>query len=153
MADTMNYVNPLGGHEVIADVLGQIRRRLATDCNLRQTDGYSGGYSGEVKIKLRLHAVKTSEVEMLIPISQSPEVQAPAVTSFLPKEIEAVEVEEVVTIPLEDNLGTVRDRITDNSEKSIESEAEPQTEEEVPSEPRAKRKYTRRAALAGAMSE
>jgi hypothetical protein len=156
MADT-NYTNPLGGHEVVADVLGQIRRRLSSDCNLRTTDGYSGGYSGEIKIKLRLNAVRITEVEMTVPITQSPQIQAPAPETIPAENLEPVEVDETLSIPVEDNLAEVRERIEDNSEKAIEAEAEaelvPAVAEEGDSSARTKRKYTRRAALAGAISE
>ncbi len=157
MSDT-NYTNPLSGTEVIADVLGQVRRRLSTDCNLRATDGYSGGYSGQVTIKLSLNAVRSTPVEMTIPISQSPNVQAPSADSFSADELEPIEVDEKISIPVEENLVAVRDRINENSEKSIEADTEPVTEENVESDGtesaiRAKRKYTRRAALAGAVTE
>ena len=155
MASDLNYTDPLSGSDVVADVLGQIRRKLATDCNLRQTDGYSGGYSGEVKIKLRLNAVRSVEVEMEIPIAQSPELPAPAPESFPPEDLEPIEIDELIMIPVNDNLVEVRERIAANSEKALEAEAEaqdavPDTEDTTV---RTKRKYTRRAALAGAISE
>ena len=154
-SDPINYTNPLGGHEVVADILGQIRRKLLTDCNLRMTDGYSGGYSGEVTIKLRLHAVRTTPVEMEIPITQSADVVAPPADAFPPEDVQFVEIHEAIKIPVEENLLAVRDRINDNSEKAIEAESEmaAQPEDEGEMAPRAKRKYTRRSALAGAISE
>jgi hypothetical protein len=156
MADVKNFTNPLGGHEVVADILGQIRRKLLTDCNLRMTDGYSGGYSGEVKISLKLNAVRITPVEMTVSIAQSLDVEAPPVESFAPEDIETVEISETISIPTEENLVAVRDRIFDNSEKTMAAEAEnaaaPQ-EEEPEDNPRAKRKYTRRAAMAGAMTD
>ena len=154
MAETINYTNPLGGQEVVADILGQIRRKLATDCNLRATDGYSGGYSGTVTIKLRLNAVRISEVEMEIPITQSADVIAPPVESFPPEDVEPVEIDEKIVIPVEENLIAVRDRINENSEKTIEAESEAEVEphvEEGETTVRTKRKYSRRAALIGAV--
>jgi hypothetical protein len=155
-SDPANYTNPLGGHEVLADVLGQIRRRLTSDCNMRATDGYSGGYSGKITIELRLHAVRTTTVEMEIPIVQSADVVAPPADAFPSDDVEPVEIHEVIGIPVEENLLAVRDRINDNSESAIEAETEKAEEaeaEQAPEEHRAKRKYTRRAALAGAVSE
>ena len=156
MAETINYTNPLGGSEVVADILGQIRRRLLTDCNLRATDGYSGGYSGTVTIKLRLNAVRIVEVSMEVPITQSADVIAPPADSFHPEDVEPVEIDEKIVIPVEENLVAVRDRISDNSEKAIEAETEavPESQgEDGEQTVHAKRKYTRRAALAGAVSE
>ena len=151
MPDPTNFTNPLGGHEVVADVLAQIKKRLATDCNLRATDGYSGGYSGTVTIKLRMHAVRTSEVDMEIPIT-APQ-SAPKPESFAPEDLEPVEIDETIDIPLEPNLKEVRERTEQNN-------AEPQQQAEEPSEndanevaPVQKRKYVRKAAMAGAITE
>ena len=157
MASDLNYTDPLSGSDVVADLLGQIRRKLTTDCNLRQADGYSGGYSGEVKIKLRLNAVRSVEVEMEIPIAQSPELPAPAPETFPPEDLEPIEIDELIMIPVNDNLVEVRERIAANSEKALEAEAEEQAAPvEVPegeATVRQKRKYTRRQALVGAVSE
>lgn len=141
MAQIDNYVNPLSGTEVVEDVLGQIRKRLATDCNLRATDGYTGGYSGTVKITLNLHAVKISEVEMEVPIVAP--VAAPAVEEFPPEDVEPVEVDEVITIPVEENLVEVRSRTEENKSNPVE---EPVQTDEPETETRQKRKYTRRTA-------
>ena len=154
MPDVSNYVNPLSGRDVVEDILGQIRRKLVGDCSLRKEDGYSGGYSGTVTIKLRLNAVRIVEVEMEIPITQSADVIAPPVESFPPEDVEPVEIDEKIVIPVEENLITVRDRINENSEKTIEAESEAEAEphvEEGETTVRTKRKYSRRAALIGAV--
>jgi len=156
MADVSNYVNPLSGRDVVEDILGQIRRRLHGDCSLRAEDGYSGGYGGEVVIKIKCHAVRSVAIDMTIPVTQSPSLAAPAPDTFAPDELEEIVVDETIKIPIEENLTLVRDRIVDNSERAIADETEKAEEaeaEQAPEEHRAKRKYTRRAALAGAVSE
>ncbi len=155
MSDPKNYTNPLGGHEVVNDVIAQIRKRLATDCNLRATDGYSGGYSGKINIKLNLHAVKTTTVEMEVPITTSPELNAPVPSDFPQEDLIPIEISEEIKIDLEPNLDEVRERTQDVNN---ELNSAPQTVEEAeletnPEGVRTKRKYTRRAALAGAVSE
>ena len=150
MAEVMNYTNPLGGDEVVEDILGQIRKRLATDCNLRKTDGYSGGYSGKVIVSLKLHAVRISEVEMEIAVAQSPSLAAPSVDSFPPEDVEPVEIDEEIRIPLEPNLKEVRERIEENKQEPI---IEPAGTEQPETEARTKRKYTRRGALVSAVTE
>lgn len=156
MAEVTNYTNPLGGNEVVADVLAQIKKRLSTDCNLRATDGYSGGYAGTVTIKLKLHAVRISEVEMEVPISQSPELKALGLDAFPPEDVEPVELNEEIEIPLEPNLDEVRERTVENNlepdEKSEPVEGEDKGEEPE-SGARTKRKYTRRTAVVAAVTE
>ena len=151
MSEVTNYTNPLGGHEVVADVLAQIKKRLATDCNLRATDGYSGGYAGTVTIKLKLHAVRISEVEMEIPIVQSHEITASGPDAFPPEDVEPVEIEEEIEIPLEPNLEEVRERTVENNAEPVEEEVK--GEEEPESGVRTKRKYTRRTAIVAAVTE
>ena len=147
MPDPTSFTNPLSGHEVIDDVLAQIRKRLSTDCNLRETDGYSGGYSGTVSVKLNLNAVRISEVEMTIPITDG--TKGPSVDSFMPEDLVPVEVEEEIQIPLEPNLKEVRQRTVDNNdeaEQGSEPAPEPVIEATTVS---GKRRYARESALAG----
>ena len=154
MPDPTNFTNPLGGHEIVNDVLSQIRKRLATDCNLRATDGYSGGYSGKVTIKLNLHAVRTTTVDMEVPIFTSPGLNAPEPSEFSPDDLIPMEISEEISIPIEPNLAAVRERTKDTND---ELESVPETKQEesegdsAPEGTRGKRKYTRRAALASAI--
>jgi hypothetical protein len=149
LSDPVNYTNPLGGNEVVADVLAQIKKKLATDCNLRQTDGYSGGYSGKVTISLRLHAVRIAEVEMEIPITA--ELKGPAPEDFPAEEVVPVELDEEIQIPLEPNLKEVRQRTEENNQEVAEEETPTDEEPNMVQAARQKRKYTRRSApeLAG----
>ena len=143
MSDVTNFTDPLSGAEIRKDVTAQIDAKLATDCNLRATDAYSGGYSGEITIKLRCHAVRTATVEMTIPISQSPSISAPGPEAFPPEDVFPVEIEEEITIPVEENLKLVRERTQENQSEAAE---EPPAEEEpnLVQAARQKRKYTRR---------
>jgi hypothetical protein len=140
----------LSGFEVVEDVLAQIRKRLHTDCSLRKEDGYSGGYSGTVTVKLNLHAVRISEVAMEIPITT--QIAAPAAESFPPESVEAVEVDETIQIPLEPNLREIRERTLENNTEPQETEEISQGEEPETTTVQ-RRKYTRQAAMAGAVSE
>lgn len=157
MSDVTNYTEPLSGKEVVSDVLAQIGKKLSTDCNLRATDGYSGGYSGSVTIKLNLHAVRITPVEMEIPLKTSPELKAPVPSDFASEDLIPMEVNEKIEIPVESNLEAVRDRTAElNRESESATEATPEIEAESAeegAEPRAKRKYTRRAALAAVTAE
>jgi|ERR1700722_9405897 len=152
MAEVESFTNPLGGDEVVNDVLAQIRKRLATDCNLRKSDGYSGGYSGTVTIKLKLHAVRISDVEMEISIT-SP-IGAPAVESFPADDVYPLEIEDKFEIPLEPNLKEIRIRtVENNSEVAEESEPESEPAEGSDTPVRRKRRYNKSLAGVGAVSE
>ena len=133
MAD--GFVQPLSGEEVISDVLAQIEKSLKTDCNLRGSDAYSGGYEGTIKVSLTLKSMDTVRVEMEIPIVPDAEVvkqEDPEVQT------EPVKVETEVEIPLETNLDEVRER----SGQGVPIQTmDPTTGQAVVK----KRKYTRRA--------
>src|ERR1700677_4628272 len=81
MSEVTNFTNPLSGHEVVEDILGQIRKRLYSDCSLRGEDGYSGGYFGSVAIKLKCNAVRTASIEMEFPITHPAVVKAQGPTA------------------------------------------------------------------------
>jgi hypothetical protein len=148
--DPSNYTNPLGGHEIVADILAQVKKRLATDCNLRATDGYSGGYSGTVSIKLNLHAVRVTEVAMEIPITAP--LGLPAVEYFPTEDVFPVAVEEKIEIPLEPNLKEVRIRTVENNSESVD-ESKPEQAEGSDAPVRRKRRYNKALAGVGAVSE
>lgn len=151
MTNPTNFTNPLSGFEVVEDVLSQIRKRLHTDCSLRKEDGYTGGYSGTVKIKLNLHAVRIAEVEMEIPITTG--VKAPGPEAFAPEDVVAVEVEDEIVISLEPNLKAVRERTAENNAEPLQ-ETEPTPEPEQPETSISqKRRYERQQAMAGAVTD
>ena len=150
MPEVESFTNPLGGDEVVNDVLSQIRKRLATDCNLRKSDGYSGGYSGTISISLKLHAVRVTEVAMEIPITAP--LGLPAVEYFPTEDVFPVAVEEKIEIPLEPNLKEVRIRTVENNSEVAE-ESEPEQTEGSDAPVRRKRRYNKALAGVGAVSE
>lgn len=97
-------VMPLNGEEILEDVLDQIAKKLRTDCNLRSSDAYSGGYSGKVTVSLLLMSVDNASVAMEIPISSTSE---PLSDEYATRE---QNIEAEVDIPVEPNLDEVRER-------------------------------------------
>ena len=89
----------LTGTEIIEDFLNHIRTQLRRDCNLRDSDSYTRGYSATASYKLKLYGVDVTEVESEV-----------AVGFDNPAETEKVEVEDVVEIPQELELNAVRER-------------------------------------------
>src|ERR1700677_5014298 len=148
MSEVTNFTNPLSGHEVVEDILGQIRKRLYSDCSLRGEDGYSGGYFGSVAIKLKCNAVRTASIEMEFPITQSADVKAPGPDAFPPEDVSEFEIDETIKIDLEPNLQEVRKRTRENSAEAIKDAVdEPVEGAEPETTGRTKRRYTKRAAL------
>jgi hypothetical protein len=92
------YVEGLTGEEIINDVLDLIHSKLRSDCSLRETDAYTGGYDGTIDIKLNLHGLDTENVHARITIGKA--VEDP----------EAKKVDTQVEIPLEPRLNVVRER-------------------------------------------
>jgi hypothetical protein len=129
-------VEGLSGAEVIEDILDQIRRKLKSSCDLRDTDCYDQGYSGEVKISLKLYAVDTISHEFVetIPQNSEPPVSTEEVI------VTPVEVDEKLEIPQELNIEAVRERSNLSKPKSV-----PQSEEDESHTSHSKRKYTRRS--------
>lgn len=97
-------VMPLNGEEILEDVLDQIAKKLRTDCNLRSSDAYSGGYSGKVTVSLLLMSVDNASVAMEIPISSTSD---PLSDEYATRE---QNIEAEVDIPVEPNLDEVRER-------------------------------------------
>lgn len=96
-----DYVEGLTGEEIIQDVLEQITARLRGDCNLRESDAYTGGYDGSIEIHLNLYGMDKVGVNTAIPLRS---LQDPA------KGLEKHAVDEKVHIPLETALNVVRER-------------------------------------------
>jgi hypothetical protein len=100
-----DYVEGLTGEEIINDLLDKVAEKLRSDCNLRETDAYTGGYNGSVKVHLILHGLDAAEVKTEIAVS------APATEDF-PVDGESpvidTEVDTEFEIPLEPRLNLVR---------------------------------------------
>jgi hypothetical protein len=60
------YVEPLSGEEIVVDLCSQIAQKLRNDCNLRESDAYSGGYMAKVAIHLEAYGMDTVEVKAQI---------------------------------------------------------------------------------------
>ncbi len=101
------FVTPLSGEEIIEDVLDQIGKKLRTDCNLRSSDAYSGGYEGKVTISLTLRSLDTATVQMEVPIVPDANAEVPNQDEYTQRE---VNIEAEAEIPLEPNLDEVRER-------------------------------------------
>ena len=97
----------LSGTEVIDDVLAQIKRKLLTSCDLRDSDNYGQGYSGTIEIKLKLHAMENLPAEFSIAIQ--PKVEPPVSTETTI--VTPLELTETIEIPQELDLEVVRERI------------------------------------------
>ena len=98
-----DYVEGLTGEEIINDVLEQVAAKLRNNCDLRETDAYTGGYEGTVDIHLKIHGFDLAEVKTSIQVS------APAVAQQL-GEIKETAIEAHVDIPVEPHLNLVRER-------------------------------------------
>lgn len=133
MAESL--VEGLSGSEVIDDVLAQIKRKLLTSCDLRDSDNYGQGYSGTIEIKLKLHAMDDIPAEFSVNIV--PKVEPPVSTEEVT--VTPVEITEKIEIPQELDLEAVRERIKEPASLPLVDETE---ESRMPQ--RLKRKYTKR---------
>jgi hypothetical protein len=109
----------LSGEEIINDILIQVEKALKRDCNLRPMDNYGQGYSGVIKIDLKLIALDVAEVTVTANVKASPELLAtlPADTGAAGEgqiQTTDVTVDETVVIPQELNLDAVRERSEQN---------------------------------------
>lgn len=93
-----DYVEGLTGEEIIGDVLEQVAGKLRGDCNLRETDSYTGGYDGWVEVHLNLHGLDTAAVKTKVVFGSV--VEDPL----------AGKVDAKVEIALEPRLNVVRER-------------------------------------------
>ena len=135
----MAYVTGLSGTEIVEDVLAQVKKKLLLDCNLRDSDSYGRGYSGQIDVKLKLYAMDVTDVNQTveIPVKEDPPVTMDEVV------VTPVTLETTVEIKQEEDLLAVRDRIEEA--KNTEPEITPETGDGTPTEaPRSKRRYTRR---------
>ena len=139
MAET-TMIEGLSGKEIIEDILDQIKRKLTTSCNLRDSDSYGQGYSGTVTINLKMYAMDITEDEFTVNIQTTtePPVSTETVT------VTPIQVEEKVEIPQEQDLEAVRERIKVSAPEPPE---EPTAEGEARMPERLKRKYTRRTGV------
>lgn len=93
-----DYVEGLTGEEIIYDLLEQVETKLRGDCNLRDTDAYTGGYDGWIEVHLNLHGLDTAQVHTKI------------IKGTASEDPNAKKVDARVEIELEPRLNMVRER-------------------------------------------
>jgi hypothetical protein len=131
-------IEGLSGTEIIDDILAQIKRKLQTSCDLRESDAYGQGYSGEIKISLKMYGMDAIPAEFTVDIK--PKVEPPVTTETTV--VTPLELQETITIEQELDLEAVRERIKEPAPLPLPSEEE---ENRMPT--RLKRKYTRRTGV------
>ena len=137
MADVL--IEGLSGSEIVDDVLAQIKRKLLTSCNLRDSDSYGQGYSAEIKISMKMYGMDATPDEFAINIV--PKALPPVSTDELV--VTPFDVTEDLTIPQELDLEAVRER---TKEPDPLPPVDPTEENRMPA--RLKRKYTRHTGIA-----
>lgn len=109
MANT-EFVAGLSGKEIVEDVIGQVRRSLMRDCNLRESDCYGRGYSGKITIHLDLFDIDVAKTDAEIVLSPTKELLAS--TPETPQDIDGkdVKVDVELEVPMTNDLNAVRER-------------------------------------------
>lgn len=92
-----DYVEPLTGEEIIIDLCSQLAGKLRKDCNLRDTDSYSGGYHAKLTVRLEAYGMDTATVEAEVETGVEK-----------PEPDERVDI--TLDIPVEEALNDVRER-------------------------------------------
>jgi hypothetical protein len=131
-------IEGLSGSEIIDDILSQIKRKLQTSCDLRDSDSYGQGFSASIEIKLKLYSMDVIPAEFTVVIQ--PKVEPPVSTETTI--VTPLELTETIEIPQELDLEIVRERI-----KEPEPLPPPDETEESRMPQRLKRKYTRRTGI------
>lgn len=118
-----SFTHGLSGEEIINDVLFQIKTALQKDCNLRPTDNYGQGYSGVIKIDLKLFALDVSEAHVNVDVKATSELlktiptqadMTGATGEGDPAAGTEVKVDETVEIAQNLNLDEVREQSEQN---------------------------------------
>jgi hypothetical protein len=65
-----DFVEPLSGEEIIVDLCALLADKLRKDCNLRESDSYSGGYSAKVTVHLEAYGMDTATVDAEVATGQ-----------------------------------------------------------------------------------
>lgn len=141
----LTFIPALNGEEIIQDLCGLIAEKLRSDCNLRQIDGYAGGYKAKVIIHLEAFGLDAATVDYEVSADET----APGQDGN-PFEEPDVNLDVEMDVPVEADLSLVRDR---SNQIAPDFEAKPAVEmtEEGPVALPGPRKYTRRLkALASA---
>ena len=112
-----DFVEPLNGEEIITDLCCLIADKLRKDCNLRQSDSYSGGYMARITIHLEAYGMDTATVDTSVEVGKQQENPDELIdTPFdIPKEEALDQVRErsdqpIPTLTIEDGREVVRPR-------------------------------------------
>ena len=136
----LTFIPALNGSEIVEDLCGLIADRLRTDCNLREIDGYAGGYKAKVTIHLEAFGLDQAIVDQEIVVDET----GPGQDADNPVDLTApdVNLDTELEVPVEPDLSIVRER---SSQITPDFEMKPSVEitEDGPKVPE-KRKYTRR---------
>jgi hypothetical protein len=91
-------IQGLTGTEIIEDFLNHLRTKLRRDCNLRDTDSYTRGYSATGSFKIQLFGMDTNvvdgEIEIVKGDLNDPDKVVTEVKIEIPQELELNEVRE-----------------------------------------------------------
>jgi hypothetical protein len=119
------FVAGLSGQEIINDVLGQVRKALERDCNVRESDCYGRGYSGSIKLSLQLFDIDVAKIEMELPLTPTKELLAS--TPETPEDVDGqdVKVDVDLEIPMTTDLTAVRERSNQNEPPAPEVPVDP----------------------------
>lgn len=137
----LTFVPALNGSEMVEDLCGLIAEHLRKDCNLREIDGYSGGYKATVKIHLEAFGLDTAVVDVEISTDETGPGQD--VDNPVDLTLPDVDLDTELDVPVEADLSLVRER---SSQIAPDFEINPAVEltEEGPVGQPQKRKYSRR---------
>lgn len=138
MAD-LTYIPALNGEEIIQDICGALAEKLRSDCNLRQIDGYSGGYRASIS---GIHIEAFGLDSVVLDYSLKVDETGPGQDANNPVDLDTpyVLIDTELEIPVEEDLSLVRER---SGQIAGDFEAKPTITEDGPVVPQ-KRKYTRR---------
>jgi hypothetical protein len=140
------FVAGLSGVEIINDVLGQIRKALERDCNLRESDNYGRGYSGSIKISLQLFDIDVAKIETEMTLAPTQELLKSAPETPQDADGQDVKVDLTVEIPATTDLTAVRERSNQDEPPAPEVPVDPN----VPAVPQ-RRSYGKPPTLGGAV--
>lgn len=123
----------LAGHEIVTDLLAQLKKRLEGDCSFRSVDSYSRGYSAKISYHIECYGLDKVEVDGEFDAGHEQD------------DPDAEVIDEALEIKQEEDLGEVRDRIRQANGGQQEPD---ENESPEPAGARTKRKYTRKLQLA-----
>lgn len=142
----LTFIPALNGSEIVDDLCGLIAEKLRKDCNLREIDGYAGGYKATVKIHLEAFGLDAAVVDADMETDET----GPGQDVDNPVDLTNpdVNLDTELEIPVETDLSLVRER---SQQATPDFEIKPAVEitEDGPVGVPQKRKYSRRLQALG----